>query len=513
MNTMQANICLITVTLIWSCEIIVQAVIPPEVSPFATTCISSSIGALLLGAYFFKRIALTFSKHRSTYIRRIVFLGVLDATYNVLYLCGYTFFDVSTGIFTASMSAVILPVMLLVMHRSMKARTWVSAGLVFAGILVAFAPSAQPQGAPGVALMAVGALIRALFIVKLNDYAHEDDPITLATGISGVCACISFIPWIATDHTVFFGLPWNSELIAAYFIYGYFIVAFATVLNIYAQRRATAPHATIIYSTEIIFSNIWAVLLPDNIISPVAVTPWLVGGCALVALGNLVELFHRKQNRPETPRPYTENVMLIQISHPFAKVLDSLRSQAARSLLLFAMLLVVYLVIAMPFRVLTVIPGFTDIRPVYMLYPVYGIFFGLPGCWAAAFGNLICDILSGSLRWSSIAGFAANFLYPFMLYLMWTRLPKKPFSTRRRRSIGMLVVSFILCALTQVAIIAPIVMLLYPQVDIGVFALSVMCNATLFPTVLAIPFIILIHEELGYEPLAYRQLDEPLYSP
>jgi hypothetical protein len=69
----------------------------------------------------------------------------------------------------------------------------------------------------------------------------------------------------------------------------------------------------------------------------------------------------------------------------------------------------------------------------------------------------------------------------------------------------MLVVSFILCALTQVAIIAPIVMLLYPQVDIGVFALSVLSNATLFPTGLAIPFIILIQEELGYEPLAYRR--------
>ena len=45
-----------------------------------------------------------------------------------------------------------------------------------------------------------------------------------------------------------------------------------------------------------------------------------------------------------------------------------------------------------------------------MLYPVYGIFFGLPGCFATALGNLIADILSDSLRWSSIAGFIANFL-------------------------------------------------------------------------------------------------------
>ncbi len=77
----------------------------------------------------------------------------------------------------------------------------------------------------------------------------------------------------------------------------------------------------------------------------------------------------------------------------------------------------VYLVVAVPFKVMSVIPGFADIRPVLMLNPVYGIFFGIPGCIAFAIGNLIGDLLSDSLRWSSIGGFIANFIGPFLFYV------------------------------------------------------------------------------------------------
>ena len=48
MNSMQANLCLICVTLCWSTEVIIFANIPESVPPFATTCITSMIGAVLL---------------------------------------------------------------------------------------------------------------------------------------------------------------------------------------------------------------------------------------------------------------------------------------------------------------------------------------------------------------------------------------------------------------------------------------------------------------------------------
>ena len=136
-----------------------------------------------------------------------------------------------------------------------------------------------------------------------------------------------------------------------------------------------------------------------------------------------------------------------------------------------------------------------------MLMPVYGIFFGIPGCLANAVGNLIGDIVSDSLRWSSIAGFVANFVYPFLMYLFWTKLRKKPFELRRGRTIGLFVATVIVCACLQSLMISPAVQWYYPDVDVMLFAMTVVGNSALFPIGFTIPFIIMLQEELGFQPL------------
>lgn len=506
MNTLQANICLAAVTLIWSFEVMIHSVIPEGVNPFATVCVTSLIAALLLGSYFFKRIGLVLQTQRGPFLKRVALLGILGVSYNALYLVGLDDFDVSTGAFTTSMTVVILPVLLLVMRRGIEKRTLISALIVFSGILIVVTSNTQTEDLRGLAVMAVGCLIRAIYIVKLNDYAREHDPITLATGISAVSTIAAFIPWFFMEPTTFFSLPWNTELIAAYFVYSYFIVALATVLNVYAQRRASAAHATIIYSQEIIFATIWATALPGGVLESAPLTPPLIIGCLLVVVGNLVVVMRRGALKDE--KPYTDSVdsVMIRVSHPFARFLDRLRTPLARKTLLFIALLVVYLVIALPFKVLSVIPGFTDVRPVCMLIPAYGIFFGIPGCLAFAVGNVIGDIASDSLRISSIAGFVANFLYPFMLYLIWTKLRKKPFHLRTLPMILGMVASLLAGSIMMTAIITPTVAFFYPDIDIMLFALSVLANTFLFPFGFAIPFIILIQDELGYKPLGPRKI-------
>ena len=85
-----------------------------------------------------------------------------------------------------------------------------------------------------------------------------------------------------------------------------------------------------------------------------------------------------------------------------------------RSLLRFAVLVAVYLVVALPFKAMNLIPGFTDVRPVMALGPVYGVFFGPVGCLACGFGNLLADAVDHAIRWTSIAGFASNALGPLV---------------------------------------------------------------------------------------------------
>ena len=511
MNNLQANLCLLAVTLCWSCEVVIFSVIPDGVNPFATTCITSLIGAVLMGACFAQRIAAAFRRDGWLLARRVFGLSVMNTAYNTLNLVGLDYFDVSTGAFTLSMTVVIMPVLLLVMKRGVGVRTWVSAVCVLAGIAIAVFPSVSFPQLPGLMVMLASCAIRALFIVKLNDYAREHDPITLAAGMSTVNAVIAFAPWCAMQPATFTALPWSTELVAAYVIYAYFIVGFATVLNIFAQRRATAAQSTIIYSSEIVFSTIWACCLPASIVEPVELTAPIFVGCALVVVGNLIEIIpFGRQESDNSQRSQDEAASEDAIdarspgrrSDIMSTLLGRFANRFTRSFALFAVLLVVYLAFALPFKVLSVIPGFTDVRPVNMLQPVYGIFFGIPGCLACAVGNLVGDIASDGLRWSSIAGFVANFAYPYLMYLFWCKLRKKPFNLREGRTIGLMAVTIVAFALVQALIITPCVALMYPEVDAVLFAASVTGNGTVFPLVFSIPFMVLMQEELDFEPLS-----------
>lgn len=519
MNNIQANICLLAVTLCWSCEVLLISLVPKDVNPFATTCTTSLIAAVLLGACFYRRIVSTFKRDGFVLVRRIALLSLLNSAYNVLIEEGIDYFDVSESAFTLSMTAVVLPVLLLVLRRGVDKRTWASAICVIIGVSVAMFPSLEHVEPFGIAIMTTSCIIRAVFIVKLNDFAQDHEAVTLAAGISCFNTVFTFIPWFIMQPMTFAAIPWSTELVAVYVILGYFVIAFATVINIFAQRRASAVHSTIIYSTEIVFATIWATCLPDTILDPVDISPAMIIGCALVIVGSLVKIAPIGKRQEELSDEHDEEaaasswgVQARRMPDLVSALLLRIRSTIARNITLFVILLVVYLVISLPFKGLPIIPGFTDVRPVCMLMPVYGIFFGLPGCFAFAVGNLIGDIASDSLRWSSIAGFIGNFVYPYLMYLYWTQLRNKPFNLRRRRTVAMFAVSILVCALIHTAIITPAVALMYPEVDAVLFAMSCVGNGTVFPIGFAIPFIILIQEELGFIPIARGMLNPEPYD-
>ena len=540
----------------WSCEVVLLAIIPEGVSPLATTCTTSLIASILLGGCFFRRIIAAVKKHKKVLIRRVALLSVLNVSYNVLIEYGLDYLDVSMGAFTLSMTAVVLPVMLLISRRETNPRTWISALFVLSGIAIALIPTIQMPHLPGLAVMLSSCLVRAVFIIKLNDYAQEYESVSLAAGISIMNTVIAFVGWCFVQPMTFFALPWTPELLAILVVYGYFIVAFAAVINVYAQRHATAAHATIIYSTEIVYSLIWASCLPNSIMTPVEITWPIIGGCALVVLGNIIKIAPIDDDDLYVPGERGEEAAKIAARGTSAEVatagegataaaavlmedaalsgdgapsgdealpavakpepvrmsdlvtglLERLPGKFLRCVALIVILLVVYMIIAMPFRAITIIPGFTDIRPVCMLEPVYGVFFGLPGCFAFAVGNLIGDIVSDSLRWSSIAGFIGNFVYPFILYLFWTQLRKKPFNLRTRGRAAGFALSVIVAACIQSALISVAVGYYYPEVDVLLFAASVVANGSIFPIAFATPFIILIQEELAFVPVERGRL-------
>lgn len=290
MNSLQANICLLFVTLCWSTEVIIFACIPDAVPPFATTCITSLVGALILFFSFNRRIRDELKRDKKKVIIRCIYLGVLNCTYNVLYLYGLKFFDVSSGAFTLSMTVVILPVILISFKQKVAVKTWISAVMVLTGIVLALGRSAGGVPVTGMIMIGIGCIVRAVYIVMLNRYASDDDPVALSAFVSGVVGVISAGLWFVSDPSGFGVLPWTKEVVASIAIYSYFIVGFAQTLNIFAQKKSTPANATIIYSTEIIFSIIWGSVLPASIVDKTVITPWIILGMLMVVGGNLVQI-------------------------------------------------------------------------------------------------------------------------------------------------------------------------------------------------------------------------------
>lgn len=180
-------------------------------------------------------------------------------------------------------------------------------------------------------------------------------------------------------------------------------------------------------------------------------------------------------------------------------------NRRAAAVLRFSALVGIYLVVAVPFRAMALITGFTDVRPVTALAPVYAVFYGPLGCLAVGIGNLATDAVSGYLRWTSIAGCLGNFLGPLAVWFFWTRLSRAPFALRTCRDLFRHVLAVTAMALVETVVIAPAVAIVYPDVDAAYFALTVFLNTTAFPVVLGIPLAILLQEELGFAPLPPRR--------
>lgn len=299
MNRLQANLCLLCVTLCWSAEVVLFGCIPDGVPVFATSCVTSFVGSALLLVPFRRRVAAAMRGGGVRLVLAALALAALNAVYNTLYLAGMKTFDVASGAFTFCMTVVVLPVVLLSMRRRVEPQTWISVALVSAGIFLALGPSLRLANVPGLAVMGTGCLLRAVFIVVLADLVKKHDPVAVAVLLQAFAGVVALAGWAAEDPRLFAGLPVSRTLVAAWALYAYFVVAFAQTLNAFAMRRLTAANATVVYSVEIVFSLAWGALLPAGIVEHVALTPRLAFGAALVVAGSLAEILDLGPGRKE----------------------------------------------------------------------------------------------------------------------------------------------------------------------------------------------------------------------
>jgi len=89
-----------------------------------------------------------------------------------------------------------------------------------------------------------------------------------------------------------------------------------------------------------------------------------------------------------------------------------------RMVVLTAVTAALYSAILIPFKVIPLIPGVTELRPANAVPIVCSFLFGPAAAWGAAIGNVIGDFFGG-FGPGDVFGFIGNFLYALVPYKIW----------------------------------------------------------------------------------------------
>jgi len=166
-----------------------------------------------------------------------------------------------------------------------------------------------------------------------------------------------------------------------------------------------------------------------------------------------------------------------------------------RKLLHIGICALVFIGMAIPFKVMVLIEGFTEVRPVNAVPVVVGLLFGPAGAWGCAIGNLIADLF-GTFSKASVLGFVGNFIAALLPYKLWhlTSRGEKP-NAKNHKNIIKYVFNATISALATAILISCGLDILFGMWMPQIFWM-ILINDIGFPILLGLPvFIVLTSED------------------
>jgi|GEM_PF-687229 len=285
MNRIQANYCLLTVSICWSAETILLKNVPSSLSAFAVVFLTNLFAAVILGVVFFGRLRKL--KLNRRVMGNIALLAAMNVAYNVFYTMSLRYLAIPTAVFLRMSTYLIVPIGLLILRRHVEPRTWIGLALVIAGIFVSLGSGIGALDLTGIALMLGSCTVEACYLIRLNDYAKVVASEQIIVPLLGFVTLFSGIVWAVLDPNGMVTLDLSATTFASLLMDSIFVCCIAMTLNVFAQKVALVQDAVIIYSLQTVFSVLFAALLPGLLVDTVPLSVTSVTGCLLVCLGNI----------------------------------------------------------------------------------------------------------------------------------------------------------------------------------------------------------------------------------
>jgi drug/metabolite transporter (DMT)-like permease len=206
-------------------------------------------------------------------------LGALVALGIGLQTAGLERTTVTNAGFITGLYVLFTPLLGLALFRTPIPRElWAAVGLAVVGLALL---SGVPQGsAGGDLLVLLSAAAQAFQIVMVERYSNPIDVFGL-TFVEVAVACIIFgaIAILLGDLSI----PRGTTVWAALLVTGLFAVAFAYLIQVWAQRRVSATRIAIIFSLETVFAGLAGYLFAEDRIGLAG-----LAGCAVIFAGIVI---------------------------------------------------------------------------------------------------------------------------------------------------------------------------------------------------------------------------------
>jgi drug/metabolite transporter (DMT)-like permease len=203
-------------------------------------------------------------------------LGVLIALGIGLQTAGLERTTVTNAGFITGLYVLFTPLLGLALFRTRIPRElWLAVGLAIAGLAML---SGVPEGsADGDVLVLASTVAQALQILMVERYANRFDVFALVW-VQVATACVVFLA-LAVARTEL-SVPHGTTVWAALLVTGLFAVAFAYLIQVWAQRRVSATRIAIIFSLETVFAGLAGYLFAGDRLGVLG-----FAGCAVIFSG------------------------------------------------------------------------------------------------------------------------------------------------------------------------------------------------------------------------------------
>lgn len=206
-------------------------------------------------------------------------LGVLIALGIGLQTAGLERTTVTSTGFITGLYVLFTPLLGLALFRTPIPRSlWAGVALALLGLALL---SGVPQGSGrGDLLVLISAFVQAFHIVMVERYANRFDVFAL-TFMQVAAAAVAFgaVSLAFEELTV----PRGWTVWSALIVTGLFAVAFAYVVQVWAQRRVSATRIAIVFSLETVFAGFFGYLLAGDRLGALG-----FAGCAAIFAGIVV---------------------------------------------------------------------------------------------------------------------------------------------------------------------------------------------------------------------------------